>query len=256
MPPASRRPTPPLRAFAVCPPGFEDLVEAELRELGLRAEGREVGGVEFAATWTDVWRVNLWSRLASRVLVRVAEFEATGFPGLRRGLRGVDWGEWLPRGCSLATRVSKSRTRLYHTGRVAEEVAGVLSSEHDARAAHPEEATGALYVRIQGPRVSVSLDTSGVHLHRRGYRPERAEAPLRENLAAGLIRRSGWTGGEAFLDPLCGSGTLAVEATLLGLGRAPGHQARKPESFTPKTWATAGRIPPMYSLRPEVSVRR
>jgi putative N6-adenine-specific DNA methylase len=221
-PPVGRRPTPLFRAFAVCPPGFEDLVEAELRELGLCVEGSGVGGVEFAASWPDVWRVNLWSRLASRVLVRVAEFEATGFPGLRRGLRSVDWGEWLPRGCSLAPRVSKSRTRLYHTGKVAEEVVGVLSSQHDVRAAHPAEATAALYVRIQGPRVSVSLDTSGAHLHRRGYRSERAEAPLRENLAAGLIRRAGWTGGEAFLDPLCGSGTLAVEAALLGMGRAPG----------------------------------
>ena len=109
---------------------------------------------------------------------------------------------------------------------------GFLASLHGVRAAHPGEATGTLYVRIQGPRVSISLDTSGDHLHRRGYRPERAEAPVRENLAAGLIRRAGWKGGEAFLDPLCGSGTLAVEAALLGMGRAPGlHRSFGFEAF-------------------------
>ncbi len=217
------RPPPLLQAFAVCPPGFEDLVEGELEELGLPPGGKEIGGVGFSGTWPDVWRVNLWSRVASRVLVRVSEFDAVTFSGLRRGVRGVDWERWLPRGCAVATRVSKSRTRLYHTGKVAEEVSGVLASLYGVSAAQPADATAAaLYVRLQGPRVSVSLDTSGDHLHRRGYRPERAEAPLRENLAAALVRRAGWERREAFLDPFCGSGTLAVEAALLGMGQAPG----------------------------------
>lgn len=216
----TRHPSPPLTFFTVSPPGFEDLVEAELAALGLRTERGE-GGVGFSGTWQDAWRTNLWSRVGSRVLVRVAAFEARGFRELGRALGKVPWGEWVPAGCAVDVRAASHRSRLWHTGKVAEVVSGALTG---AVGAKPEKGEGALrlLVRAVDRTVTVSLDTSGEHLHRRGYRPRGGRAPIRENLAAGLLLRAGWEGSEGFLDPLCGSGTLAVEAALLALGAAPG----------------------------------
>ncbi|MEW6487222.1 MAG: class I SAM-dependent RNA methyltransferase [Thermodesulfobacteriota bacterium] len=236
--PVTRHPSLPLSLFAVSPPGFEDLVEAELAALGLRGE-RGDGGVAFSGTWRDAWRANLWSRVASRVLVRVGAFEARGFRELERALGNVPWGEWLPPGCAVDVRAASHRSRLWHTGKVAEVVMAALGASVGAR---PEKGESALrlMVRAVDRAVTVSLDTSGEHLHRRGYRPRGGRAPIRENLAAGLLVRAGWSGGEPFLDPLCGSGTLAVEAALLGLGAAPGLRRgfafESFPSFDPSAW--------------------
>lgn len=214
-------------------------MEAELGALGLRARAGD-GGVGFAGTWRDAWRANLWCRVASRVLVRVGAFEAWGFRDLERGLGRLPWGEWLFPGCAVDVRAVSHRSRLWHTGKVAEVVMAALGASVGARR---EKGEGALrlMVRIVDRAVTVSLDTSGEHLHRRGYRPRGGRAPIRENLAAGLLLRAGWHGGEPFLDPLCGSGTLAVEAALLGLGAAPGLRRgfafESLPSFDPKAWA-------------------
>jgi putative N6-adenine-specific DNA methylase len=195
--------------------------------------------VEFAGTWRDAWRANLWSRVASRVLVRVAAFEAQGFRELERALGNVPWGEWLPPGCAVDVRAASHRSRLWHTGKVAEVVMAALGASVGAR---PEKEAGALrlMVRAVDRTVTVSLDTSGEHLHRRGYRSRGGRAPIRENLAAALLVRAGWDGREPLLDPLCGSGTLAVEAALLGLGAAPGLRRGFAfegfPSFDPRAW--------------------
>lgn len=229
-----------LDAFAVSPPRFEDLVEAELRALGV-AVRRVEGGVELRGGWPDLWRANLWCRVAGRVLVRAAEFEAATFPELDRRLRAVAWAEWLPPGAPVEVHAAKRKTRLYHTGKVAEVVLGALAASVGARPAEEGEEPLAVHVRIDGPRVTVSLDTSGEHLHRRGYRTEAGPAPLRENLAAGLLLRARWDGAEPLLDPFCGSGTLPLEAALLALRVAPGlHRGfafERLPSFRPDAWA-------------------
>jgi putative N6-adenine-specific DNA methylase len=205
----------PLEVFVVSPPGFEDLVAGELRSLDLHGVAETPGGVRFTGGWHDVYRANLLSRVASRLLVRVARFRAETFRELEAGLRRVPWPEWLPWGKVLDIRVAKRRTRLYHTGKVAEVVSGVVKRGTGRGAQR-------LYLRIDGPEITVSLDSSGEHLHQRGYRTEPGAAPLRENLAAGLLLRAGWTGAESFLDPLCGSGTFPIEAALLALRAPPG----------------------------------
>lgn len=211
---------------------------AELVGLGLRPEPAE-GGVGFSGSWEDSWRANLWCRVASRVLVRVTDFEARGFRDLERALGSVPWGQWLPAGCAVEVRAASHRSRLWHTGKVAEVVAGALA---DSVGARPEKGEGALRLQVRAVEraVTVSLDTSGEHLHRRGYRPAGGRAPIRENLAAGLLLRAGWDGSEPFLDPLCGSGTLAVEAALLALGAAPGLRRRFAfedfPRFDPRAW--------------------
>jgi len=230
-----------LSFFAVSPPGFEDLVAGELRALELEPVIGD-GGVGFVGSWEDIYRANLWCRVASRVLVRVAGFEARGFRDLERGLGRVPWAEWLPAGCAVDVRAASHRSRLWHTGKVAEVAAGVLTA---AVAARPAKGEGALrlLVRAADRSVTVSLDTSGEHLHRRGYRPAGGRAPIRENLAAGLLLRAGWGGSEPFLDPMCGSGTLAVEAALLARGAAPGLRRRFAfESFPSWNAGTWGRV--------------
>ncbi len=212
-----------IEAFAVAPPGFRDLVARELRELGFAGVQEEEGGARFLCGWEGVLRANLWCRVASRILVRVARFTAADWRALKRGLARVPWGEWLPRGCGVEVRAAKRASPLYHTGRIARTGYEAL-----------EEAVGAVrraggfrvQLRVVGAHVTVSLDTSGAHLHRRGYRPRVGPAPLRENLAAGLVLRAGWSGGEPFFDPMCGSGTLAIEAAWIALGVPPGGRRR------------------------------
>jgi len=212
-----------IEAFAVAPPGFRDLVARELRDLGFSGVEEEEGGARFRCGWEGVLRANLWCRVASRVLVRVGRFTATDWRALKRGLVRVPWGEWLPRGCGVEVRAAKRASPLYHTGRIARIGYEAL-----------EEALGAVrgpgafrvQIRVVGADVTVSLDTSGEHLHRRGYRSRIGPAPLRENLAAGLVLRAGWRGTEPFLDPMCGSGALAIEAAWIALGVPPGGRRR------------------------------
>lgn len=231
----------PLEAFAVSPPGFEDVVAAELEALGIAEVRREEGGVAFGGDWRHVCQANLGCRVASRILVRVTRFEATTFSQLERELGRVAWERWLPAGCAAEVRVAKRRTRLYHTGKVAEVVRRTLGLPEPG----PGPAMVRLQVRIEGPEVTVSLDTSGEHLHRRGYRIDVGPAPLRENLAAGLLLRAGWSGAEPLLDPCCGSGTLPIEAALLALNVPPGRTRRFAfeglPSFDPNAWEAVKR---------------
>jgi putative N6-adenine-specific DNA methylase len=226
-----------MQAYAVTPPGFEDLTAGELGALGLRVGAREKGGVEFSGDWGGIYRANLMSRVASRILVRVSRFEASTFPILERRLACVDWRRWLPPAGPVDVRVTSRRTRLYHTGKVAEVVRGVLGRSGATRS---DEPAARLQVRISEVEVTVSVDTSGDHLHRRGYRLETGRAPLRENLVAGLLMRAAWDGSEPLLDPFCGSGTFPIEGALLALRIPPGrlrHFAfEKFPSFDPRRW--------------------
>ncbi len=208
--------------FAAAPPGFRDLVARELRQMGLPGVAEEEGGARFSGGWAAVYRANLGCRVASRVLVRVARFDARGLRELLRGLAAVDWPGWLPREAAVEIRVAKRVAPAHHAGRTAEGLGEILARRVGARPCRAGQGEARVQVRIEGRRVTVSLDTSGEHLHRRGYRPRVGPAPLRENLAAGLILRAGWRGREPLLDPMCGSGTLAVEACLLALGVPPG----------------------------------
>ncbi len=212
-----------IEAFAVAPPGFRDLVARELRELGLAGVREEEGGARFLCGWEGVLRANLWCRVASRILVRLARFTAADWVSLRRGLARVGWEEWLPRGCTVEVRAAKRASPLYHTGRIARVGLDVLEAALGARAG---PGGFRVQIRVVGAQVTVSLDTSGEHLHRRGYRARVGPAPLRENLAAGLVLRAGWSGREPFWDPMCGSGTLAIEAAWIGLGMPPGAMRR------------------------------
>jgi putative N6-adenine-specific DNA methylase len=221
--------------LAVSAPGLEALTAAELTALGVRLRRTLLGGVEFSANDRQLYAANLWLRTATRVVVRVAPaFTAHTFEDLERHVAGIDWSAWLPDGTTPNVRVSSLASRLYHTGAVSERLEALLGSGSDP---------GPLVVaRIIHDRVMLSVDSSGDPLYRRGWRLDQGEAPLRETLAAALVLASGWDRRAALIDPLCGSGTVAIEAALLGADLPPGggrgFAFERWPSFQPGTWAS------------------
>ncbi len=199
--------------FAVAAPGLEAIVAAELRNLGI--EGRvEQGGVAWSGDDASLSRAVLHLRTASRVLVRVARFRARGFPELERHAGRVDWSGFVAGSDAVALRVTSRKSRLYHEGAIAERLlramgaAAVPDDEEDASARVQQ-----FVVRFLRDECVISADAAGP-LHRRGYRQQVARAPLRETLAAAMLQAIDCT-DVPLLDPMCGSGTIAIEAALL-----------------------------------------
>lgn len=228
-------------ALAVCAPGLEALVVAELAGLGIRS-GRPAGGaVPFRASTRQLYAANLWLRCADRVQVRVATFDARTFGDLERGASRVDWGRFVVAGQPAVVRASSSGSRLVHTGAIAERVleatGAVEPDDTDPLGRHP-----VVRVRVLRDVATVSIDASGAPLHRRGWRLAASKAPLRETVAAAALAAVGWDGTTPLIDPFCGAGTIAIEAALLarrlppGRGRTLGFQLWP--SFEPGTWAS------------------
>ena len=213
--------------FAVCAPGLEPVLLAEVQGLGFPKARAAGGGVELEGTLREVHRLNLWLRTASRVLVRMGTVKATAFPELVRKATALPWEQFAGKAAQL--RVTCRKSRLYHSDAVAERLHAALEARLGRKVAlqkpEDEEASGGpqLFVaRFDHDVCTVSADSSGALLHQRGYRGPQAKAPLRETLAAALLLAAGFNGDTPLCDPLCGSGTIAIEAALIALRRAPG----------------------------------
>lgn len=218
--------------FASTAPGLESIAAGELKSLGVRGR-QEIGGVAFAGDLDRLYQANLWLRTASRVVARLGHFHASTFHELERRAKKLPWKEFLPASGSVRLRVTCRKSRLYHSDAVAERVLSVISESasrkivagSDGSDDEGEDAGSEaqlFIVRIVHDQVEISADSSGELLHRRGYRQEVAKAPLRETLAAAMVLASGWRRGEPLLDPMCGSGTIPIEAALIARGIAPG----------------------------------
>lgn len=227
-------------AWAIAAPGLEGLVADELRGLGIRPAAVGHGGVAFACDDAALARAQVGLRVASRVLVRVASFRATAFHELERAARKLEWGRFVPPGGAVRLRVTCRKSRLYHSDAVAQRVGEAIvravpgatvargrAREDDAddlpaEASDEADDTQLFVVRLDHDRCTISADASGALLHRRGYRLAVARAPLRETLAAAMLLGVPWDPRTPLVDPLCGSGTVAIEAALLARGIAPG----------------------------------
>jgi putative N6-adenine-specific DNA methylase len=215
----------PLRWFAVAAPGLEEPVHAEIAALDGAGEVTRVeGGVTFTGPTEVGMAANLHSRTATRILLRLGEVEARQFSDLRRRLAKLPFEEVVPPGRPLRVDAATSRCRLYHTGALAENAALALADRVGPLPEAQAEDEGATRVLLRGreDRFVVSVDSSGELLHRRGWRVETGRAPLRETLAAGLLWLCGYDPGRPFLDPMCGAGTIALEACAMALQVAPG----------------------------------
>ena len=227
-----------LSLFAVAPPDLEDLTRAELFSLGINHPRAVPGGVEFEGFLAHLYRVNLWSRAASRVLVRLGEFHALNFAELRRKAADLPWEIFLRPDQPVAVRATCHKSKLSHSDAVAERVTNAIVDHFGINpqmsqtntgnknlrksASSADDATG-IVVRLDHDHCTISLDSSGAHLHRRGYRLATAKAPLRETLAAALLLHARYDPAQPLIDPFCGAGTFAIEAALIARRIAPGR---------------------------------
>jgi putative N6-adenine-specific DNA methylase len=221
-----------LKVFVVCGPGIEPYTKRELAKLGLPGDGKlaeEEGGGAFSGSLRDVYRANLNLRTATRVLVGIGVFPVSAFPALRKKASRLPWEAYLQPGHPVALRVACHRSRLYHSGAVTENVLkGIkdrlgqespLQRLNEESASEPPQLIG---VRIVENICTISLDSSGSLLHRRGYRLATAKAPIRETLAAALLMASEWDLKSPLLDPFCGAGTVVIEGAMMARNRKPG----------------------------------
>ena len=238
---------PPVDAFAIAAPGLAPLLADELRALGIAPSEVSDAGVAWSGSLDSVLQVNLWSRLASRVLVRLGTFVARDFATLEKQGARIPWATVVAPGSTVRFRVTCRKSRLYHSDAVAERLAravlkavpsaviqqgakGVGEGDDDEGG---DEAVQLIVVRFEHDQCTISADSSGALLHRRGWRQAVAKAPLRETLAAALLVASGWTPEQALVDPFCGSGTIGIEAALRARGIAPGLD----RPFAMERWA-------------------
>lgn len=240
----------PLGFFAITAPGLEEILASEIASLTGRIGETSSGGVAFAGGLKDMRRVNLWSRISNRVLVRIDEFHASSFHELERRAKQIDWSRFVSPGQPIRFRVTCRKSRLYHSDAVAERFAAAINSkvgknkqietqgaednssdESEPRSAHPSDAQ-LVIVRIIDDECSVSADSSGELLHRRGYRQAVAKAPLRETIAAAMLVGSGWDLKSPLVDPMCGAGTIAIEAAMMARKIPPGAD----RSFAFESW--------------------
>lgn len=232
--------------FLACLPGLEAVLAEEAKVLGFANPVPVPGGVETLGRWPDVWRANLHLRGASRVLARIGSFRALHLAQLDKRARKFPWGEVLRADVPLRVEASCKGSRIYHQGAVAQRVeraiADSLGTPIDAGAALR------LMVRLDDDLLTLSLDTSGEGLHKRGHKLATGKAPLRETMAALLLRQMGYDGTQPVLDPMCGSGTFVIEAAEIAMGLAPGRSRsfalEQLAGFDAGTWARMRAVTP------------
>lgn len=212
--------------IATAAAGVEALVGKELRELGYQTQV-ENGRVRFEGTMSDVLRTNLWLRIADRVKIVVGEFDARNFDELFEQTKSLAWEDLLPLDANFPVEGKSHHSQLHHVptvqAMVKKAIVERLSQVYHRRTRLPE--TGATYpleVAIAKDHVLLTLDTSGSSLFKRDYRQAKGGAPLKENLAAALVSLAHWFPDNPFVDPVCGSGTIPIEAALIGYNIAPG----------------------------------
>jgi putative N6-adenine-specific DNA methylase len=231
-----------LRFFASSAAGTEPALREELRELGVQVLGAERGGVGFDGSLELALRVCLWSRVAVRVLLELAEFRCPDGDALYAGVRQIDWSEHLNAKRTLAVSAVSRESRLAHTMFIAQRTKdAIVDSLRDRFGERPnvdrDDPDVAVFVRISRDVASVHLDLAGEALHRRGWREPGAEAPLKETLAAAILRLGKWDRERPLVDPMCGSGTIAIEADHYARKVAPGLSRAR---FGIERWASFG----------------
>jgi len=202
-------------------PGLELILKAEAQERGFAKPKAVPGGVTFRGNWADVWRANLELRGAGRVLARIGQFRVTHLAQLDHAARAFDWGAVLRRDVPVKVEASCSASRLYHEGAVVQRIETALRDSFGAPIGDNDALR--LMARIDADICTLSIDTSGAPLHKRGHKPAVGKAPMRETMAALFLRACGFSGGEPVLDPMCGSGSLVIEAAEIAAGLPPGR---------------------------------
>ncbi len=222
--------------FAPCPRGLSGVLADELSALGVATVTAQEAGVEFIGDKAFGYRANLHSRMASRVLQRVAHFPYANEQQIYDAASMLAWPSWFDVSRTIKVEINAHRCPLksldFITLRVKDAVCDKFREQVDARpSVDAREPDIRIHVFLDATHASLYLDLSGEPLFKRGVRDHTGEAPLKKNLAAGIIKLSGWQPGEAFLDPMCGSGTFLIEAAEMALDIAPGLSGGKLREF-------------------------
>lgn len=214
------------KLIATCAAGIESIVGNELKHLGYKVNV-ENGRVRFDGDVADIAKTNLWLRTADRIKIVVGEFTAKTFEELFQGVEGLNWEDFLLLDAEFPVAGKSQKSTLHNVPSVQaitkKAIVTKMSTVYHRRTKLPE--TGALYpieVAINKDKVLITLDTTGSSLFKRGYRVNKGGAPLKENMAAALVLLARWYPEMPFVDPVCGSGTIPIEAALIGCNIAPG----------------------------------
>jgi len=238
--------------FMIATPGLEHALLAEALENGFADAKPTQGGVTINGTWEDVWRANLTMRGATRVLARIGSFMAFHLAQLDKRSRKFPWGDILQPDIPVRVEVATSRkSKIYHAGAATQRIEDALKANGYQISA---DAAVAIKARIDDNRVTISIDTSGESLHKRGHKEAVGKAPIRETLAALMLRECGYDGKEPVLDPMCGSGTFVIEAAEIAAGLYPGRTRpfafENLGTFDPETWERMRRVGETHAPQP------
>jgi 23S rRNA (guanine2445-N2)-methyltransferase / 23S rRNA (guanine2069-N7)-methyltransferase len=234
-----------LDIIAACAFGLESVVVHELEDLGFAAKPLSTGRVHFRGDLAAVAAANLWLRSADRVLIRVGSFEASDFDALYERTRALPWEKWIASDAGFPVNGRSVRSQLSSVPAcqrcVKKAIVERLRTAHGTQHLPETEAEVIVEVALLDNVASLTIDTSGDGLHKRGYRPMVGEAALKETLAAGLVLLSAWRPNRPLVDPFCGTGTIAIEAAMIGRRIAPGllrsFDAEFWPSFSRELWA-------------------
>lgn len=224
--------------FLATAPGLENALYEEVKNKGFKQTKAVKGGVTIKGGWPEVWRANLWIRGASRILARIASFKATNLKHLESLSRDVPWAELLNPAYDFRIDVTCAKSRIYHSGAAAERISRAITETTNITPSPDGDIK--IMARIHHDICTLSVDTSGALLHKRGYKAAVNKAPMRENMAALFLQQCGYKGTEVVYDPMCGSGTFVLEAAEIAARLNPGREREfafeKLMTFDAETW--------------------
>ena len=220
--------------------GMEKMLAREIKDLGFEIITTEDGRITYKTEEDGIAKANIWLRCAERVNLKVAEFEAKSFDELFEGTKKIDWAKYIPYGAQFpVSKASSIKSKLYSTSDiqsiVKKAIVEILKKSYlETGLIKEDKEKYPIYVFIHKDKVTLSIDTTGDALHKRGYREKANKAPIRETLAAGIMYLNPWRPGRMLVDPMCGSGTLLIEAAMMGINMAPGLN----RNFISEKWRT------------------
>ncbi|PIE35265.1 hypothetical protein CSA56_04825 [candidate division KSB3 bacterium] len=214
--------------YAIVPPGFEEAACQELADYEISSQQKDRGGVVFSGKWEDCWKAHHRARIPARLLVRLTKFSSSRFDQLEKALEDFPWELWLQPHLPVAFHVDAQQSTLYHEGAIQERAERCIEKRlHSWQFVVPKpessRGTQTVFLRNFRNQITVSLDCSGGLLYKRGYDKHVDSAPLRDNIAAAILREANFSRFDTLIDPMAGSGTFGLEA-LLGLSKyGAGH---------------------------------
>ncbi|WP_461195096.1 methylase [Clostridioides difficile] len=220
--------------------GMEKMLAREITNLGYEIIKTEDGRITYKTDEFGIAKSNMWLRCAERVHLKIAEFEAKSFDELFENTKRINWSRYIPYGAQFPiSKASSIKSKLYSTPDVQAIVKKAIveslkKSYLEDGLLKEDKEKYPIFVFIHKDKVTISIDTTGDALHKRGYREKANKAPIRETLAAGLIYLTPWKAGRVLVDPMCGSGTILIEAAMIGINMAPGLN----REFISEKWRT------------------